>query len=58
MSCAVTRTVIAFAPSLSVMAPLSEPLETAVPCTVTVAVESATVGVSFACVLAFATVAV
>ena len=40
------------------MAPLAEPLVTDVPATVTVAAECATVGVSFACVLAFATVAV
>ena len=57
-SWAVTRTVIALAPTLSAMAPLAEPLVTAVPATVTVAELCATVGVSFACVLAFVTVAV
>ena len=57
-SCAVTLTVIALAPSLSAMAALAEPLVTAVPSTVTVAAECATVGVTFAWVLAFATVAV
>ena len=58
-SSAVTRTVIALDPTLSAMASLAVPLFTALPSTVTVALPvSATVGVSFTCVRAFATDAV
>ena len=55
---------IALAPTLSAMAPIAEPLDTDVKLPVlplrhpTVAAECATIGVTFACVLAFTTVAV
>ena len=50
---------IALDPTLSAMASLAVPLFTALPATVTVALPvSATVGVSFRCVRAFATDAV
>ena len=58
-----TRTVIALDPTSSAIAALALPLVTAagvVPClpTPTVAFDSVTVGVSFTCVIEFATVAV
>ena len=52
-----TATAIAFAPRASAMAALADPLVTALPATVTLASESVTVGVSFACVTVLATVA-
>ena len=58
VSCAVTRTVNALEPTDRAMAPLAEPLVTAVPCTVTVALLSAVVGVSLAWVWSLATVPV
>ena len=52
-----TTTAISFAPTLSATAALADPLVTALPATVTLALESVTVGVSFTCVTALFTVA-
>ena len=57
-SCAVTKTVIVFDPTANVIAAEALPDATAVPFTVTVAVGSATVGVTVMDVVPLATISV
>jgi hypothetical protein len=57
-SCAVTSTVITLSPTLSVIRPDGLPLATVTPLTLTVAVGSATVGVTVTVLLALVTLAV
>jgi hypothetical protein len=58
LSCAVTTMVIVLLPIFSAISPDADPLDTAVPFTVTVAFDSFTVGVTVIEVTAYATLAV